>query len=184
MFHEARIKCYNTQMNEVVYARVNDSVMAMKIVQYKIINNPKNGSLNHIAVFKCADGRTFEEELALKYDKDVMKIYHTIEDCINGYNNIPLVWFSLNNTLTRLFGFDSVRTCVGYTEFGKTKYYWDGFNVKSIHIFYKDYDMFIEEDSVEIKPNWAYDKNCYKYEQLFESAEECRKHNFVKVVTF
>ena len=184
MFHEARIKCYNTQMNEVVYARVNDSVMAMKIVQYKIINNSHNGSLKHIAVFKCADGRTFEEELALKYDKDVMKIYHTIEDCINGYNNIPLVWYSLNNTLTRLFGFDSVRTCVGYTEFGKSKYYWDGFNVKPIHIFYKYYDMFIEEDSVEIKPNWAYDKTCYKYEQLFESEEECRKHNFVKVVTF
>lgn len=183
MFHEARIKCYNTQMNEVVYARVNDSVMAMKIVQYKIINNPKNGSLLHIAVFKCADGNVIEE-MTSKMNADVMKIYNTIEDCINGYNNIPLVWYSLNNTLTRLFGFDGVRTCVGYTEFGKTKYYWDGFNVKSVHIFYKYYDMFIKEDSLEIKPNWAYDKTCYKYDKLFESEEECRKHNFVKVITF
>ena len=171
-------------MNEVVYARVNDSVMAMKIVQYKIINKSHNGSLNHIAVFKCADGTTIEEELALKYNEDVMKIYHTIEDCINGYNSIPLIWYSLNNTLTRLFGFNGVRSGVGYTEFGKTKYYWDGFNVKKVHTYYKCYDMFIEEDSIKLRQNSIYDYYYGKYEQLFESEEECRKHNFVKVITF
>ena len=183
MFHEARIKCYNTQMNEVVYARVNNMVMAMKIVQYKIINNPKNGSLLHIAIFKCADGN-FIEEMTSKMNDDVMKIYHTIEDCINGYNNIPLVWYSLNDTLTRLYNFDKVRTCVGYTEFGKIKFYWDGFNAKKLHIFYKCYDMLINEDSIEVTPNWAYNYNYGKYEKLFDSEEECHKHNFVKVVTF
>ena len=182
MFHESRIKCYNAQMNEVVYARVGDSVMAMKIVQYRIINNSHNGSLSHIAVFKCANGE-FIEELTSKMEKDVMKIYHTIEDCIKDTNNIPLVWYSLNETLIRLFDFDSVRTCVGYIEFGKTKYYWDGFTAKKVHIPYKYYDMIIGEDSFVIKHNWAYEKYYDKYE-LYDSEECCRARNFVKVVTF
>ena len=50
MFHTARVRCYNVTMNEVVYARVNDVVMAMKITEYKLIRNVF-GHITHYAIF-------------------------------------------------------------------------------------------------------------------------------------
>lgn len=180
MFHTARVRCYNVTMNEVVYARVNDVVMAMKITEYKLIRNVF-GHINHYAVFQCADGNVIEK---LTYSTDnKFKLYRTIEDCINQNNEIELVWFELNKTLTRLFNFDSERTCVGYIEFGKTMYYWDGFNVKSVHIPYQSFDMYISEFEIRLEKNKSFNDYYDKY-KLYETEEECRADNYVKVMTF
>lgn len=180
MFHTARVRCYNVRMNEVVYARVYDVVMAMKITEYKLIRNVF-GHINHYAIFQCADGNVIERRTYSTDNK--FNIYRTIEDCINQNNEIELVWFELNKTLTRLFNFDSERTCVGYIEFGKTMYYWDGFNVKSVHIPYKSFDMYISEFEIRLERNKSFNDTYDKY-KLYDTEEECRADNFVKVMTF
>lgn len=180
MFHTARVRCYNVKMNVVVYARINDIVMAMKITEYKLVRNVF-GHINHYAVFKCADGNTIEK--LTDSNDNRLKLYHTIEDCINQFNDIPLIWFDLNPTLIRLFNFDSERTCVGYIEFGKTMYYWDGFNVKSVHIPYKSFNMYISEFEIRLERNKSFNDIYDKY-KLYETEEECRADNFVKVMTF
>lgn len=180
MFHTARVRGYNVTMNEVVYARVNDVVMAMKITEYKLIRNVF-GHINHYAIFQCADGNVIEK---LTHSTDnKFKLYHTIEDCINQNNEIELVWFDLNPTLTRLFNFDRIKTCVGYVEFGKTMYHWDGFNVKSVHIPYQSFDMYISEFEVRLEKNKSFN-DYYGHYKLYETEEECRTDNYVKVMTF
>jgi len=180
MLHTARVKCYNVTMNEVVYGRVNDFVMAMKIIEYKLVRNAY-GDISQYAVFKCADGNVIEK-YTLSSENE-FKIYHTIEDCVNEFNNIPLIWFNLNDTLTRLFAFESVKNCIGYVEFGKTMYHWDGFNVKKIHIPYKNFNMFISEFEIKLERNKSFEKY-YGHYILYESEEECRTDNFIKVMTF
>lgn len=171
-----KIKVYDIQFGQVVYGRIDDKVMAMKLVE---ISSNKGGSCNY-STFECAD------ETIRKFNMFEPKpLFNTIDDCINNVNEIKSYYKDFSPILIEDIGFSFKRHPLGCTILSYTKYYWDGYEVKSIDISHSCYDIYIDKNGIMCVTNSSYNTyyGNFKY-KLYDSYEKCKQDNVIQVVTF
>lgn len=171
-----KIKIYDIQFGQVVYGRVDGKVMAMKLIEISSING---GNCN-FSKFKCADGSIREFNMF-----EHKPLFNTIYDCINNVNEIRASYKDFSPILIDDIGFSFKRHSLGYTLLSATKYYWDGYEVKSVDIAHSCYDIYIEKNGITCVTNSSYTAyyGNFKY-KLYDSYEKCKQDNVIQVVTF
>ena len=171
-----KIKVYEIQFGQVVYGRVDGNVMAMKLIE---ISSIKGGNCN-FSKFKCADGSIRDFNMF-----EHKPLFKTIDDCINNVNEIKEYYNDFSPILIEDIGFSFKRHPLGCTMLSNTKYYWDGYEVKSLDIAHSCYDIFITDDGIMCATNSSYTAyyGNFKY-KLYNSYEKCKQNTVIQVVTF
>lgn len=171
----------DANVGDVLYVRMNKTVIAVKIVKYICGSiGASSSDSSYVWLLIAGQGDNPQQKYIGKHNTE--KYYRTIEDCINDK---PIEKYFVDaKELAEKCGMEVTHeySSIGYGYDGVWKFEWDGFMPKRVHVALSEFHLVNDADG------WHYEVYKKSYERkprkFYDTYEECIADNQVKVVAF
>lgn len=174
------VKSYeDVYASDIVYLRINNTVVAAKLLEIRFSRDyydRKFGSIwTSVYVFALADGN--RKRIELNEAIESSKCYRTIEDAIKD-RSIQTVGIAIDDILQDELNFEWHEDKQRTKRLCRVVYWWNGFDAKRTYRYVDGYNIFYDQNG--FRAVWKYTED----KKYYETKEECKMSNHVRVVTF